>query len=988
KKTAGTGTTTISTQLNNTGTVQVQTGTLNLTGGGSSSGNWNLSNGATLQLANNYTLQGGVVTGNGTVIGNVANLTQINPGDGVGQLNITGNYNQNSDATLNIELGGNTNYDKLNITGNATLGGTLNISLVNGFAPVLGERYTIFNYGGTLTGGFSNINGLNLGNGLLLQSLIVNKSLVLDVVQDVNYKPGIFSFATTNFSVNENGTPVNTITVNRTAGTDGIVSVTLTPTAGTATAGTDYNSSPITITFNPGEASKTVNIPIIDDNIYEGNETLNLTLSSPTGGATLGTQTTATLTIVDNDLPTVSLAVSPASVTEDGTINLVYTFTRTGNTANPLTVSFNVGGNATFNNDYTQNGAASFNNTSGTITFAAGSDTATLTIDPTADSIFEQDETVSLTLVSSANYNRGTTNTVTSTIINMGSYIVPLNYTATPGQGQTQGGTYNYFDDTNNQLIDGILGVNDWTANLGNGAAYEWVGWINVNPTLNFNFGNSVNISQVQIGFSRAEPAGIYLPDTININGTNFTLVGNEIPNNSRGFINFNGNFTGGGLSISLTDPNTQWIFIDEVKFVTNNNQPGILSFSQPTYSVNENGTAIQQVTVTRTNGSDGEVSVILTPSDGSAIAGDDYTNTPITVTFANGQTSKTVTIPINNDTIYEPTETVNLTISNPTGGATLGTQQTATLTIIDNDAVPGVIQFSNATYSVNENGTPVTAVTLTRSNGSDGTDYNNTQVTVNFANGETSKTVNIPIVNDTQFEPDETVNLSLSNPTGGATLGTQTTAVLTILNDDLPQPGRISLNNINYTVNENGTANITLTRTNGSDGEVSVILTPSNGSATAGDDYTNTPITVTFVNGQTSKTVTIPITDDSIYELTETVNLTISNPTGGATLGTQQTATLSIIDNDAVPGVIQFSNATYSVNENGTPVTAVTLTRSNGSDGAVSVRINLTNGTATAPSDYNNTQVTVNFANGETSKTVNIPIVNDTQFEPDETVN
>ncbi|MFN9673050.1 MAG: Calx-beta domain-containing protein [Microcystis sp.] len=277
KKTAGTGTTTISTQLNNTGTVQVQTGTLNLTGGGSSSGNWNLSNGATLQLANNYTLQGGVVTGNGTVIGNVANLTQINPGDGVGQLNITGNYNQNSSATLNIELGGNTNYDKLNITGNATLGGTLNISLVNGFAPVLGERYTIFNYGGTLTGGFSNINGLNLGNGLLLQSLIVNKSLVLDVVQDVNYKPGIFSFATTNFSVNENGTPVNAITINRTGGTDGIVSVTLTPTAGTATAGTDYNSSPITITFNPGEASKTVNIPIIDDNIHEGNETLNLT---------------------------------------------------------------------------------------------------------------------------------------------------------------------------------------------------------------------------------------------------------------------------------------------------------------------------------------------------------------------------------------------------------------------------------------------------------------------------------------------------------------------------------------------------------------------------------------------------------------------------------------------------------------------------------------------------------------------------------------
>nr|NCQ75845.1 hypothetical protein [Microcystis aeruginosa W13-13] len=361
--------------------------------------------------------------------------------------------------------------------------------------------------------------------------------------------------------------------------------------------------------------------------------------------------------------------------------------------------------------------------------------------------------------------------------------------------------------------------------------------------------------------------------------------------------------------------------------------------------------------------------------------------------------------IPITDDSIYEPTETVNLTISNPTGGATLGTQQTATLSIIDNDAVPGVIQFSNATYSVNENGTPVTAVTLTRTNGSDGavsvrinltngtatapSDYNNTPITVNFANGETSKTVTIPIVNDTQFEPNETVNLTLSNPTGGATLGTQTTAVLTILNDDLPQPGTISFNSNSYTVNENnGTANITLNRSGGSDGEVSVILTPSNGSATAGDDYTNTPITVTFANGQTSKTVTIPITDDSIYELTETVNLTISNPTGGATLGTQQTATLSIIDNDAVPGVIQFSNATYSVNENGTPVTAVTLTRTNGSDGAVSVTVNLTNGTATAGSDYNNTPITVNFANGETAKTVNIPIIDDSVLETTETIN
>ena len=577
---------------------------------------------------------------------------------------------------------------------------------------------------------------------------------------------------------------------------------------------------------------------------------------------------------------------------------------------------------------------------------------------------------------------------------------------------------------------------------------------------------------------------------------------------------------------------------------------PGILAFSSATYSVNEDGTPITAVTVTRTEGSYGAVSVILTSTDGTANAVIDYTNTPITVNFADGEITKTVNIPIVNDNLIEGNETVNLTLTNPTNGATIGTQNTATLTIVDNDTSPGelisenlpiasytassswtsegalpdkafdgsalmwnsgdyasqwievdlgqeyylysiqllisqqpsgstthevwvsnqsisnsytgatlaktfqgftdggqwlqsdfsnstkgryvqiktvsspswiawveiqiygeplispssVLAFSQPTFSVNEDGTTIQQVTVSRTGGSSGavaatinltngtatavSDYNNTSITVTFADGEISKTVTIPIINDTQFESDETINLTLTNPQGGATLGNQTTATLTVINDDLPQPGLISLNSSIYTVNENGTASITLTRTGGSDGAVSVILTSTDGTANAVIDYTNTPITVNFADGETSKTVTIPIIDDNVYEPTETVNLTLSNPTGGATLGTQQTAILNIVDNDAVPGTIQFSNADYSVNENGTLVTAVTLTRTNGSDGAVSVRINLTNGTANAGSDYNNTPITVNFANGETSQTVTIPIIDDSLLESNETIN
>jgi ELWxxDGT repeat protein len=439
---------------------------------------------------------------------------------------------------------------------------------------------------------------------------------------------------------------------------------------------------------------------------------------------------------------------------------------------------------------------------------------------------------------------------------------------------------------------------------------------------------------------------------------------------------------------------------VDDDEFVA-----GILAFASNSYTVNENGTP--QVTILRTGGSNGTVSVNILPTDGTAIAPGDYTTTPISVSFANGETSKTVALTglINDDTSNEQTENLTLTLSTPMGGATLGTQQTATLNIVDNDAVPGVVQFSSATYSVDEAGTPVTAITLNRTGGSDGavsvrvdlsngtatsSDYNSNPITVSFANGETSKTVTIPIVNDTLNEPDETVTLTLTNPQGGATLGTQTTSVLTILANDPLLPGTLAFASNSYSVNENGIPSVTVTRTGGSSGMVTVNIVPSDGTAVTPSDYNSTPISVSFADGEISKTVDLTglVTDDALYELAENLTLTLATPMGGATLGTQQTATLNIVDNDAVPGVIQLSSATYSVNEDGTPVTAIiTLNRTGGSDGAVSVRVDLSNGTATS-SDYNSSPITVNFANGETSKTVTIPITNDTAIESTETLN
>lgn len=115
---------------------------------------------------------------------------------------------------------------------------------------------------------------------------------------------------------------------------------------------------------------------------------------------------------------------------------------------------------------------------------------------------------------------------------------------------------------------------------------------------------------------------------------------------------------------------------------------PGVLEFSAPTFQVNEDGTGLA-VTIRRTEGAGGTVRVKVIPSDrGSARTPEDYDSTPVLVNFANGETSKTVNIPIVDDTNAELRERINLTLAYATGGATIGTQNQALLEILDNDSV------------------------------------------------------------------------------------------------------------------------------------------------------------------------------------------------------------------------------------------------------------------------------------------------------------
>jgi len=225
----------------------------------------------------------------------------------------------------------------------------------------------------------------------------------------------------------------------------------------------------------------------------------------------------------------------------------------------------------------------------------------------------------------------------------------------------------------------------------------------------------------------------------------------------------------------------------------------GTLGLGAATFSVGE-GDGNATITVTRTGGSEGSVGATVSTANGTALAPSDYTATTSTVSFADGEAaSKTISVVIVDDALKEPNETVALTLGSPTGGAAIGAQSLALLTIFDNDPTPfvsvanvsvaeGNAGPTSATFSAvlsNPSGQQITvAYATTNGTASFGSDYTATSGTLTFAPGVTSQPIAVPVLGDTLFEPDETFTVTLSIPTN-ATLGTAQ-AIGTITNDDV----------------------------------------------------------------------------------------------------------------------------------------------------------------------------------------------------------
>lgn len=649
----------------------------------------------------------------------------------------------------------------------------------------------------------------------------------------VTATPPSVSIAVAPATVTEDGATNLTYTVSRSVALASSTTVNLTA-SGTATSGSDYTGSVTSVVIPGGALSATVAVDPTADATPEGDETVTLTVASGSGYS-VGAPASATGTIQNDDVltPTVSIAVSPASVSEDGATDLTYTVTRSVASASALTVNLTASGTAASGTDYTGNVA--------TVTIAANATTATLVIDPTVDANVEADETVILTVATGTGYTVGAPASATGTILN------------------------------------------------------------------------------------------------------------DDVPS----------------ASIAVAPA-----------------------------SVSEDGATNLVYTVTLNQASLTATSVNFTVS-GTATSGTDFAAVSSPLVIAAGATSGTITINPTADATTEVDETVVLTLS-AGAGYTVGAPAAATGTILNDDSPSVSIAVSPA--SVSEDGAANLVYTVTLSQASltatnvnfafsgtttSGTDFAAVANPLVIAAGATSGTITINPTADATIELDETVVVTLTAGTG-YTVGAPPAATGTILNDDLPN---LTINDVAVDEGDAGTTTASFTvslSAPAGPGGVTFDIATANNTATAGVDYVARSLVAQIIPaGASTYTFDVLINGDLLNEPLERFFVNVTNVSGAAVVdpqgrGTIQNddaiPTLSINDVTLVEGNSGFTNAVFTVSLNAASAQNVT------------VNYATTNGTANAGSDYSATGGILTFAPGVLTQTITLAVLGDTEVEADET--
>lgn len=739
------------------------------------------------------------------------------------------------------------------------------------------------------------------------------------------------------------GTAMAMLTITLTPASGDLVSVAFSTADVTANEQSDYSPRGGSVTFQPGVTSQTIAISVTGDALNEADETFVVSLSNSMNAPILDGEGLVTIA---NDDPLPHLSIGDLTVSEAAG-SAQFTVTLSAPSGQPLSVDFSTaGGTATAGTDFV--------NASGTLTFAAGDTTRTITVSISSDVLDEADEGFTVDLSN------------------------PMNASISDGQG-----TALILDDD----ATPTLSVNDVQVVEGNAGTSNATFTVSLSAVS----GQTVTVSYATVG-GTATAGTDYLSASGTLTFTSgvlsqtvqVTINADATPEQNETFL------------FTLSAPvNATLLSPAGTGTIVNDDGAGpSLSISDVSVMETNAGSRDAVFTVTLSPPNAGAVvSVSYSTTDGSATAPADYTAVTGTLTFAAGATAATITVPVQGDLLDESDEGFTVALSGPVNAALLDAQGAGT--IVDDDAPP-TISISNSSANEGAAGTAnlVFAVTLSAASGrpitvdyatADGTatapaDYTSTSGTLTLAPGQTTAVVFVPVNGDTINEANETFVVNLSNPANASLANAQGTG--SILNDDaLPL---LSINDVSRLEGNSGNTafvfTVALSVVSGQTVMVDYASAP--GTATSPSDFAATQGTLTFAPGTLTQSITVLAVADTLDEPNETFFVNLSGAVN-VTLGDNQGQGLIQNDDSALPG-LSVSDGT--VNESSAAL-LFTVTLSPASAQPVTVAYATADGTATAGLDYSATSGTLTFSAGQTSKTISVVVLTDTLDENNETL-
>ncbi len=664
---------------------------------------------------------------------------------------------------------------------------------------------------------------------------------------------------------------------------------------GTTSNGTDYTFLSGSLLIPSGQATASVTVTPVNDSFVEGPETVVATLGDSSAYNVVNPGQ-ATMTITDDDIPSLTLTASDASAAEPGTNTGTFTFTRTGSTTSPLTVYYDLYGTAFNGIDYTE--------VSPSAVIPAGTNSAELVITPLDDLIRETNETVMLVLRSNSTYALATTEPQTVTIAdNDGSGSVGVSFRAASSSGpESQTGVAL-------QVVLSAPIASSVTVDYrvtGGTAANGGVDFTLNSGTLSFDPGVTSQTVWIDITDDLAAEADETM--VVNLrNPINAVLEG--ITNHSYTILDDD---TFGNVTVTAVDP----------------------------YAA-EAGADTGTFRISRSGSTNAPLSVRYQML-GTASSHSDYLPHGNSVTLPAGQRFTDVVVTPVDDATDESDETVTLVLLSARGGR-IGDPSSATVTMADNDNSDNlpILRVVADDPVAAEPGSDTGQFTISRDRGTNapfavaftvggtatsGADYNSLGTSVTIPAGAWSVPLSLVPSDDTTYEGNETVVLTLTIQGANRVSPQASAAAVTLMDNE----AGVSVAASGATSEDGSSTGAFLISREGYLAANLTVHLALSGTASNGVDYSAIPSAVSIPAGTNRLRVEVLPLGDLCMEGTETVQVTLLPGTDYTVLSASN-ATVFLLDNAInTPPVItlhpasqivtESSNATFAVTATGTP--------------------------------------------------------------------